>query len=149
MSEKDKKTNRVNLRISDKTVLDLLTDLYASPLFPTKTEVINRALALGVSELYSDTFGKKKTSVKASEIAVADSADSDMKGMRITLDQNAVTLNICEKLLTVLYNLEASKADGIELNPELFTSGILDQLPKHLYDEKQAMIKAEFMRRKK
>jgi hypothetical protein len=151
MSEKVKKTsNRVNLRITDKTVLDLLADLYAAPAFKTKTEVLNGALTLGVAELYTQTFGKKKTQEKAiTESGVAVGNDRAAKGVKITLDQNAVTLNICEKLLTALYNLEAARADGLEINSELFTSGILDQLPAHLEAEKQAMMKSEFLKRRK
>jgi hypothetical protein len=152
MSEKGKKAsngNRVNLRITDKAVLDLLADLYAAPAFKTKTEVLNGALYLGVAELYTQTFGKKKAQEEArTESGNAPTGDA-LKSVRITLDQNAVTLNICEKLVTALYNLEAAKADGIEITPELLTSGVLDRLPAHLEAEKQAMMKAEFLKRRR
>ncbi|MDR2046659.1 MAG: hypothetical protein LBP79_01910 [Clostridiales bacterium] len=150
MSKKTEKeaVNRVNLRITDKTVLDLIEDLTASPIFKSKTEILNLALSKGTKELYQETFGKKKQTDTQTETPANVGADgADIKSVRISLDQTAVTLNMCEKLLTVLYNLEAAKADGVELNPELFTSGVLDQLPAHLEAEKQAMMKAEFMKR--
>jgi hypothetical protein len=154
MSETNKKeaSNRVNLRITDKTVLTLLADLYASPAFKSQTEVLNIALFLGVNELYSDTFGRKKTAAPSGSTVGAvesDNAGKDIKSIKITLDQNAVSLSICEKLLTVIYNLEAAKADGIEVNPELFTSGVLDQLPARLEAARQDMVKAEFQKRRK
>jgi hypothetical protein len=155
MSEKKKKNFdfRFNLRFTDKAVVDLLEDIVNMPdfklKFGNKNDLLNSALYLGAVELYQESFGKNKKEYDTKSPENDGNILKILRSMRITSDQTAVNVAICEKLLTVLYNLEAHQADGFVVDPELFNSGLLDQLPEHIEAEKQALMKAELLKRKR
>jgi len=145
---KSKATNRVNLRITDKGILDLLEELYASPAFKNKTACLNEVLYHGVVEVYQRTLGKK-VSQEEKPTAEGENTLKLLRSMRITQDQSVVSLHILERLMTIWYNLEMAKAEGIAVTPELLQSETLDHLPEHLEEEFRGMMKTEMHRRKK
>ncbi|MDR2266451.1 MAG: hypothetical protein LBE09_02540 [Christensenellaceae bacterium] len=91
----------------------------------------------------SSSSQAKKTSQSAKKREVANEIDNELKSLRITLGENAVAIAMCERILTILYNLETLKVDGLDVSSEVIDDGELDHLPARLAAEKYAMLSAE------
>jgi hypothetical protein len=141
---------RVNLRITDPETCELLDDLQKFTT-ETLTAIINRALDIGMKTLYTNVLGRKskRTFVKSEDGLGNNTAvrDVDIVSIKLQLDQHTNTLNICETLLTVLYNIAEMDANDEHITAETFTSGVLDQLPDKLSKIKQGMLKEKYKSR--
>jgi hypothetical protein len=147
-----KPMQRVNLRLTDTAVTLLLDDLFKSERLGNKTEILNEALKIGVSELHTMLFGRnasqdvtKTQKEKGGHGNDQNYISKDLAALKIMSNQNAVILKICEKLLTVLYNLERAKAEEKETLSDLFSTGALEQLPEAMENAKIAMIRSELI----
>lgn len=142
----EEKNNRMTLRIESVQMVEMLDDIDKIKAYKSKNEIINRALEIGLPIINESVFGKKvgKTQEEQQDMR-------DLQGIKNVLVQQSITLNIVEYLLSFLYNVEVTKADGVEITPELIESGSLEQLPDNVAVVKSEMTKAEYqkMRKKK
>ncbi|MDR0697458.1 MAG: hypothetical protein LBF68_08020 [Christensenellaceae bacterium] len=128
---------QIDISIKDKNIIGYLSQL-SNDNCDNVNNLINNAVYLGLQELCYKKFGNYSESVVKKSM-------KELESLKMTIDQNAVSLSMCERLLTVLYNLEATKMGGLEVTSEQLEDGTLDQLPKYLVAEKNAMLTAEFL----
>ncbi|MDR0752111.1 MAG: hypothetical protein LBF12_05995 [Christensenellaceae bacterium] len=138
----NKDPKQIDVSISDRTILNWIDQLTNKSDKESINNFINHAITVGVSELYAKKYGNGQTSNKFSN---EPDSFKELETLKMSVDQNAVSLSMCERLLTLLYNLEATKVGGIEVTSEQLENGTLDQLPNYLVAEKNAMLKAEFL----
>lgn len=142
----EKAKNRVSLRVENLEMLEMLDSLEAKGAYRSKNEILNRAVEIGLPVLYNAIFSKKQ--MKTQEKNDVDGA-KDVAAIKNIVVQQSITLNMLEYLLATLYNIEAARAEGVEVTREFLESGCLEQLPANLAEVKKEMTRVEYAKRKK
>ncbi len=143
----DKIKNHLSVRIDNVDIVEKIDTLLAKKdEFKSKNDIVNRALEIGVPILFSSFFGKGGRRTQE-EQSVASA--KDLGAIKNIVVQQAIQLNMLEYLTTILFNIEAAKAEGIEITKEFFSSGCLEQLPENLAEVKKEMTRIEYQRSKR
>ena len=140
----DRIKNRVTLRVEKIDTLNLVESIMKSGKFGSRNEIFNMALEIGLPALYDKTFD-----IKAKTQENAPNEVKYLAGIKNIVGQQQISLNMLEYLVTILYNIEAAKAEGIQITTEYLESGCLEQLPDSLAKIKQEMIRLEVNRKKR
>lgn len=118
--------------------------------YKSKNELINRALEFAIPELYNAYFAQKVAPiVMTSQGEVPKKLAKDVAALKNMLSQQSIEINMLEYLCAFLYNVEAAKAEGIEITKEFIESGVLEQLPANLEEVKRELTQMEYRRRSK
>jgi hypothetical protein len=140
------KKNRFSIRVLDTSLIDLIEDLTRYHENESTNSILNTALKIGIYSLYDENFGTNKTQEDQEINLNDDPKNKQFKVLKSMINQNAISIKICEKLLTAIFNFEYLKAD--EEVGKLWNKGMLDQLPEIFESVKLSMIRSEYRRGK-
>lgn len=141
--------NNFHVRVYDDEVLKSIYELSETKMFGSMNELLNRALAGGVEELYKQ-FGKRKQLVDNVETPVNYSNDifKSLKTTEMTIDDIFVLINILEMLVTSLYNVQRAQVAKEDISVELIDSGYFSELPSNLKEIKEDLIKRRMTKKR-
>lgn len=138
-----KKTNSFHIRVYDDDVLTSFYELFATKEFPTMNDLLNRALAVGIEEIYKK-YGKRKALAPATDpvrdLRGVEELLKRVKSTEATVDDLFVMMSIIEMLATTLFNTQRARSAGEPVSVELLDSGYFSTLPENLQAVKDELI---------
>lgn len=139
-----KKTNSFHIRVYDDDVLTSIYELFSTKEFPTMNDLLNRALAVGIEEIYKK-YGKRKALAAETEpmrdLRGVDELLRRVKSTEMTVDDLFVMMSIIELLATTLFNAQRARTAGEPVSVELLDSGYFSTLPENLQAVKDELIR--------
>ena len=143
MEKTQKKKNSFHIRVYDDDVLTSVYELFGTGEFPTMNELFNKALAVGIEEIYKK-YGKRKALAPeiqpANDFRGVDELLRRVKSTEMTVDDVFVMMSVLEMLATTLFNVERARAAGEPVSVELLDSGYFSTLPENLQAVKNELI---------
>lgn len=138
-----KNTNSFHIRVYDDDVLTSIYELFATKEFPTMNDLLNRALAVGIEEIYKK-YGKRKALAPATDpvrdLRGVEELLKRVKSTEATVDDLFVMMSIIEMLATTLFNAQRARSAGEPVSVELLDSGYFSTLPENLQAVKDELI---------
>ena len=145
--KKDTTKNRFTLRFTDKKVMSLFDELFATKAFESKNVLANKIIAFGIehfAELYLSGYKTKQT------VAVTPTQNDSktMKQVKATVEDTHVMLMIIERMIATLYNTKAVELQGEKVTAEEFATGLLSDLPEIFREMEDEIIQGRVRREK-
>ncbi len=139
------KKNYFTVRLSDTNTLSSIEELLATKLYASGNILLNRAVEIGISEIYAKVFARNGT-VSAAQAGngtgpqPAGDLERMVKQNILTLDDVFVILNILEYMTSTLYNIELAKINNLPVSDDMVRSGVFSDLPDNLQAVKNELM---------
>ena len=116
-----------SLYIRSEETMSLINELVLKS--GNRNAVLNEALDIGITILYSRTFGKDMDEEKKKR-EHNPSVARELKELRKVIDDLFVLMNVHETMIAGLFNVKAAELDGEEVNAESLLDGSMCDLPE-------------------
>jgi hypothetical protein len=119
------------IRIYDESIWQKIEELEESGTFRSFNDIINRALAIGIPELYERTFNFEE--YYGEEMSKTnDDVQHTLNKILALLNEATLNDNMTHWLLSSLFNAECRRADDVTVSSDMLKDGSLSSLPDML-----------------